>query len=62
MPKEALAKRDGVINPNNYNFYQSEHGKLWCSQNATNQPRSTVELGYMCPRGLLGPPAVTLTK
>ena len=21
-----------------------------------------VELGYMCPRGLLGPPAVTLTK
>ena len=29
--------------------------------NATNQPISTVELGYMCPRGLLGPPAVTLT-
>ena len=21
---------------------------------ATNQPKSTVELGYMCPRGLLG--------
>ena len=30
--------------------------------NATNQPKSTVELGNMCPRGLLGPPAVTLTK
>ena len=30
--------------------------------NATNQPKSTVELGYMCPRGLIGPPAVTLTK
>ena len=30
--------------------------------NATNQPKSTVELGYMCPRGLSGPPAVTLTK
>ena len=30
--------------------------------NATNQSKSTVELGYMCPRGLLGPPAVTLTK
>ena len=30
--------------------------------NATNQPKSTVELGYMCPRGLLGPSAVTLTK
>ena len=27
--------------------------------NATNQPKSTVELGYMCPRGLTGPPAVT---
>ena len=32
--------------------------------NATNQPKSTVELleDYMCPRGLLGQPAVTLTK
>ena len=30
--------------------------------NATNQPNSTVELGYMFPRGLLGPPAMTLTK
>ena len=28
--------------------------------NATNQ--STVEFGYMCPRGLTGQPAVTLTK
>ena len=23
--------------------------------NATNQPKSTVELGYKCPRGLSGP-------
>ena len=30
--------------------------------NATNQPKSTVELGYKCPRGLTGPQAVTLTK
>ena len=30
--------------------------------NATNQPKSTVELSYMWPRGLSGPPAVTLTK
>ena len=30
--------------------------------NATNQPKSTLELGYMCPRGLSGPPVVTLTK
>ena len=29
--------------------------------NATNQPKSTVELGYMCPRGLSGPPAVIFT-
>ena len=28
--------------------------------NATNQPKSTVEIGYMCPGGLTGPPAVTL--
>ena len=27
-----------------------------------NQPKSTVELGYMCLRGLSGPPAVTITK
>ena len=26
--------------------------------NATNQPKSTVELGYMCPRGLSGPPNI----
>ena len=30
--------------------------------NTTNRPKSTVELGYMCPRGLLGPPAKTVTK
>ena len=38
------------------------HGTVWCSQNATNQPKSTVELCYMCLGGLTGPPAVTLTK
>ena len=27
VPKEAEAKRDGVINPQNYNFYQFEHSK-----------------------------------
>ena len=31
-------------------------------QTATNQPKSTVEFGYSCPRGLIGPPAVTLTN
>ena len=29
---------------------------------ATNQPKSNVEFGYMCPRELSGPQAVTLTK
>ena len=62
VPKQAEAKRDGVINPQNYNFNQFKTRKFLCSPNATNQPKSTVELGYMCPRGLTGPPAVTLTK
>ena len=30
--------------------------------NATNQPKSNGELGYMCPRGITSLPAVTLTK
>ena len=60
--KQAEAKRDGVINQQNYNFNLIWYGKFWCSQNATNQPKSTVELGYMYPRRLTGPPAVVLTK
>ena len=60
--KQAEAKRDDEINPQKYNFNQFWYGKCWCSQNATHQPKSTVELGYMCPRGLTGPSAVTLTK
>ena len=62
VPKEAKAKRDGVINPQNYNFNQILSQKILMLSNATNQPKSTVELGYMCPRGLTGPPAVPLTK
>ena len=27
-----------------------------------NPPKSAIELGCMCPRGLLGQPAVTFTK
>ena len=62
-PKQGEAKRDGVINPQNYNFNQFLHGKFWCSHdNATNQPKSTVELGYICPPGLTGLPVLTLTK
>ena len=32
VPKQAEAKRDGVINPQNYNFKQFYHGKYRCSQ------------------------------
>ena len=46
--KKAEAKRDGVINPQNYNFSQFSHGQFWCSQNATNQLKLTVELCCMC--------------
>ena len=52
---------DGVIYPQNYNFNQFQRGILCCSWNATNQPKLTVELGYMYPRGLSGPQAVALT-
>ena len=62
VPKQAEAERDGVINPKKYNFNQFLTRKILMLSNATNQPKSTVELGYMCPRGLAGPPAVTLTK
>ena len=62
VQNQAEAKRDGVINSQNYNFNQFLHGKFWCSPNATNQPKSTVELEYMYPRGLTGLPAVMLTK
>ena len=58
VPKQAEAKRDVVINPQNYNFNQT----ILMLSNATNQPKSTVELGYMCSRGLSGPPAGTLNK
>ena len=36
--------------------------KIFMPSIATNKPKSTEEYGYMCPRGLDGPPAVTLTK
>ena len=62
MPKQAEANRDGVKTHKITISINFLHGKFWCSQNATNQPKSTVELGYMCPRRLTGPSAVALTK
>ena len=60
--KKLKPKGCHVINPQNYNFNKFQHGKFLCSQSATNQLMSNVELGYMCPRGNSGPPAVTLTE
>ena len=62
VPKQAQAKRYSVINPKNYNFNQFQLWKFDGSKKTTNQPKSTVEPGYMCPRGLSRPPAETLTK
>ena len=62
VPKQAEAKRDGVNKPTKLQFQTILTRTILMLSNATNQPRSTVELGYMCPRGLSGPPAVTLTK
>ena len=63
VPQQAEAERDGVKKPHKITILINlKHGKFWCSPNATNQPKSTVELGYMCPRGITGPQAVTLTK
>ena len=52
IPEYVEANIEGVINPQNYNF-TLKHGQFRCSQNATNQPKSTVALGYTCPRGPL---------
>ena len=53
MPKQVEAKRDGVINPQNYNSNRFDRRKISCYKKATNQPKSTIELSYMCPRGLM---------
>ena len=45
--KQAEAKRDGVINPQNYNFNQFQTRKILMLSKAMNQPNSTVELGYI---------------
>ena len=59
--KKAEGKRDGVISPQNYNLYNFKLKILMLSKRfkSTEVDR---KIGYMCPRGLTGPPAVTLTK
>ena len=53
---------DGEINSQNDNFIQFLSRQILMLLNVTNPSKSTVELCYMCPRRLNGPPAVTLTK
>ena len=61
MPKNALTSwsQMGLCNkPTKLQFHSIFNTvNIWCSQNTTNQPKSFVELGYMCPRELNGPPA-----
>ena len=59
VPKQAKAKRGWCNKPKELQFQSILTRTILILFNATNQPKSTVELGYMCSRGLLGPPAVT---
>ena len=65
-PKELLktswSQKGWCNKPTKLQFQTILTWKILMLSNATNQPKSIVELGYMCPRGLSGPPAVTLTK
>ena len=60
--KTSLSQKGRCNKPQKLQFQSILTRKILMLSNATNQPKSTVELGYMCPRGLTGPPAVTLTK
>ena len=60
--ERSLSQKGWCNKPTKLQFLSILTRKILMLSNATNQPKSTVELGYMCPRGLLGPPAVTLTK
>ena len=63
VPKQGKSQKGWCNKPTKLQFhFILKHGKFLCSPNTTNQPKSIVELGYMCPRWLFGPPAVTLTK
>ena len=53
MPKQTEAKRHGVITHKITISINFKHRKCWCSRNVTNQPKSTVELGYMALRDSL---------
>ena len=43
-PKQAEAKRDGVVNSHNYKFQSILTRKILMLSNAMNQPQSTADL------------------
>ena len=61
-PKQAEAKSDGVINPSNYNFNQFLTRKMLMLFKRYESTEIDADRGNKCPRGLTGPPAVTLTE
>ena len=60
--KTSWSQRGWCIKPTKVLFQTILTRKILMLSNATNQTKLIVELGYMCPRGLTGPPALTLTK
>ena len=62
MSQKRWSQKGWCNKPTKLQFQTILSRKILMLSNATNQPKSTVELGYMCPRGLTGPPAVTLAK
>ena len=51
-----------VKNPTQLLFQSILTRTILMLSNATNQPKSPVELGYMCPQGLSGPQASSWNK
>ena len=49
--KQFVAKRDSSIYPQNYKFQSILHMGNFYVLKHFKQPKSTVELSYMCPRG-----------
>ena len=62
VPKQAEAKRDGVINPQNYNFNQFQTRKILMLSKRYESTEVDRRTWLHVPSGLIGPPAVTLAK
>ena len=62
MPKQAEAKRDCEINPQNYNFNKLLTRKISMLSKRYESTEVDSKTWLHVPSGLTGPPAVTLTK